>query len=50
MLRGYRTEALAKTGLSEKRMMSVDFTLKVLEPNAHRVLLDLDPAAPVTQS
>lgn len=49
-LHGYRTEALAKTGLSEKRLMSVDWTLKVLEPLAHRVIPDVDVAAPVTQA
>lgn len=49
-LRGYRVEPLAKTGLSEKRLMSVDFTLKVLEPRAHRVIPDIDIAAAVTQA
>jgi len=48
-LRGYVVEPLAKTGLSDKRLMSVKTTLKVLEPDAHRVLLDLDPTSPVTQ-
>ena len=33
-LRGYQVEPLAKTGLSEKRMMSVDWTLKVLNEEA----------------
>lgn len=49
-LHGYRVETLAKTGLSDKRMMAVDFTQKALNPDAHRVLLDLDPAATVTTS
>lgn len=49
-LHGYRVEPLAKTGLSDKRMMAVDFTLKVLNPDAHRVLLDIDPTADVTAS
>jgi len=48
-LKGYRTEPLAKTGLAEKRQIAVDWTLKVLELDAHRVLLDIDPTAPVTQ-
>lgn len=47
-LRGYRVEDLAKTGLSDKRLMSVDWTIKALNPDAGRVLLDLDYAAPVT--
>lgn len=47
-LRGYRVEPLAKTGLSEKRLMSVDWTLKTLEPIAHRVIPDVDIAAAVT--
>ena len=46
-LRGYQTEALAKTGLSEKRLMSVDVTLKVLNPDAHRVIPDINPATAV---
>lgn len=49
-LEGYQTEPLAKTGLTDKRLMSVDYTVKVLNPDAHRVLLDIDPTAPVTQS
>lgn len=49
-LHGYRTEPLAKTGLSEKRMMAVDYTQKALNRDAHRVLLDIDPNAAVTQS
>lgn len=46
-LRGYRVEELAKTGLSDKRLMSVDFTQKALNPDAGRVLLDLDFTADV---
>ncbi len=49
-LKGYRTTPLAKTGLSDKRHMAVDWGQKVLQPDAHRVLLDIDPTAPVTQS
>jgi hypothetical protein len=49
-LHGYRVEPLAKTGLSDKRLMAVDWTLKVLEPNAHRVIPDISTTAPVTQS
>lgn len=49
-LQGYRTQALAKMGLSERRFISVKSTLKCLNPDAHRVLLDIDPAAAVTQA
>jgi len=49
-LHGYRVLPLAKTGLSDKRMMAVDFTVKALEPSAHRALNDIDIAAAVTQS
>ena len=49
-LKGYRTVPLAKTGLAEKRQMAVDWTQKCLNPDAHRVLLDLNPTANVTQS
>ena len=47
-LKGYRTAPLAKTGLADKRQMAVDWGLKALEPNAGRVLLDMDATAPVT--
>lgn len=47
-LRGYRVEELAKTGLSDKKLMSVDFTQKALNPEAGRVLLDLNYAVAVT--
>lgn len=47
-LHGYRVEPLAKTGLSDKRMMSVDWTVKALNRNSGRVLLDIDPAEAVT--
>ncbi len=43
-LHGYRVEALAKTGLSEKRQMAVDWTLKVLNEKAHGMLTDIDPS------
>lgn len=48
-LSGYVTEALAKTGLTDKRLMSVDFTLKVLNPDAHRVIPDCNPTTNVVQ-
>jgi hypothetical protein len=46
-LRGYQTEELAKTGLSEKRMMSVDWTLIVHTQKAHGMIGDVDPALPM---
>jgi hypothetical protein len=49
-LRGYRVDELAKRGDADKRLMLVDWTLKVLNPDAGRVLPDIDPTAPVTQS
>lgn len=47
-LKGYRVAPLAKTGLADKRHMAVDWTLKCLNPDAHRVLMDIDPDAAVT--
>ena len=47
-LKGYRTEPLAKTGLADKRLMAVDWTQKALNPDAGRVLLDIDFSLPVT--
>lgn len=46
-LKGYQVEALAKTGLSEKRLMSVDGSLKVLNEAAHGVIADIDYTLPV---
>lgn len=39
---GYQTKDLSKTGLTEKRLMSVDGTLKVLNEAAHGVIADID--------
>ena len=47
-LHGYRVEPQAKTGLSEKRQMIVDWTLKVLTEKAHGVVADVNPALAVT--
>lgn len=49
-LRGYRVMPLAKTGDADKRQMLVDWSLRVGNPDAHRVLLDIDPTADVTQA
>ena len=46
-LHGYRVEPLAKTGLSEKRMMAVDWTLKVLNEEGLGIIRDLDYTEPV---
>lgn len=43
-LRGRRVERLAKTGLSEQRQISEDYTLKVLNEAAHGVINDIDVA------
>lgn len=45
-LNGYRVEPLAKTGLADKRLMAVDWTLKVYAEEAHAVLADLDTLTP----
>jgi hypothetical protein len=43
-LKGYSVEPLAKTGLADKRMMSVDWTLKVLQEKGLGGYFDLDTA------
>jgi len=47
-LRGYQTEPLAKKGLSEVRMMSVDWMVKVLADDANGLIGDIDYALAVT--
>lgn len=46
-LTGYRTEPLSKTGLSDKRLMCVDWSLKVLTEKAHGLIADIDPTVAV---
>ena len=46
-LTGYRVEPLAKTGLSDKRLMHCDVTLKVLNEKAHGVIGDIDQTVDV---
>jgi len=46
-LRGYQTEALAKTGLSDKRMMSVQYALKVYSEKSQGAILAIDTTAAV---
>ena len=48
-LRGYQVEPLAKTGLSEKRMMSVDWTLKVLNEEALGAIHAINEATAMVQ-
>lgn len=44
-LTGYRVEPLGKTGLSEKRMMSVDWSLCVLNEKSQGAIFDIDETA-----
>lgn len=41
-MKGYRVSPLAKTGLSEKRMMAVDYALKVLNEKSQGVIYAID--------
>ena len=47
-LRGYRVEPIAKTGLSEKRAMSVDYTLLCLNEKSQGIIGAIDNTADVT--
>jgi hypothetical protein len=47
-LRGYQVEPLAKKGLSEIRMMSVDWQVHVYADDANGVIGDIDYNVPVT--
>ena len=47
-LRGYQTEPLAKKGLSEIRMMSVDWQVHVFNADADGLIGDIDYTVPVT--
>ena len=44
---GYRTEPLAKTGLSEKRLISVDYSLLVTAEKAQGAIRDINAELPV---
>lgn len=46
-LRGYQTEPLAKTGLSDKRMMSGEWTFKVLNEKSQGAIYAVDEALAV---
>lgn len=47
-LNGYQTDEIAKTGLSDKRLMHADWTLKVLNEKAQGIIADIDYTAAVT--
>ena len=47
-LKGYQTDELAKTGLSEKRMMSVDWSLIVHTEKAHGMIFGVDGSVAMT--
>jgi len=47
-LKGYRTEDLAKIGLSERKQMSVDWTLIVNTEKSHALIGDINPLLAVT--
>jgi len=46
-LTGYNVEPLAKTGLSEKRLMSVDYTLCLFNERAQGSVTDIDETTPM---
>jgi hypothetical protein len=46
--RGYRTETLAKTGLSDKRMIHVDYSLCVKNSEALGMIQGIDATAAMT--
>ncbi len=45
---GYQTEPLAKTGLSEKRLISCDYSLIVTNEKSQGAIFDIDTAVPMT--
>ena len=47
-LEGYRTDSLAKTGLSNNRQMSVDWSFICHTENAHAMISGIDPTLAVT--
>lgn len=46
-MKGYRTDSLAKTGLAENRLMSVDFSLIVNTEKAHGIIASVNPLSDV---
>ena len=49
-LHSYRVEPLAKVGLSEKRLMSADWTLVVTTEEAHGMITDIDDTLAVVSA
>jgi hypothetical protein len=47
MLRGYQTEPLAKTGLADKMLMSVEYSMLVLNEKSQGAILAIDEALAV---
>ncbi len=47
-LTGYKVDPLAKNGLSDRRLMNVDWTLKVLNEKAQGMIAAIDPTADMT--
>jgi hypothetical protein len=47
-LDGYKVKELAKNGLSDRRDVTVDWTLKVYNEKAHAVIRDITEAGTVT--
>lgn len=47
-LHGYKSEPLAKAGLSDKYQLSVDFTLMVMNEKAHGLIADIDGSVAAT--
>jgi len=47
-LENYRTDTLAKTGLAERRQISVDWGTRVHNEAAHGMLVNIDPSLEVT--
>ena len=47
-LEGYRTDTLAKTGLAEKRQISVDWGVRCHTEKAHGMIINIDPSAEAT--
>jgi hypothetical protein len=46
-LRGYQVDPLAKTGLSDKRLMSVEYSLKVMSERSQGAIMAVDEATAV---
>ena len=49
-LNGYSVDPLAKTGLADKRLMRVDWCVKVLNEKGEGMIADVDPTLAVTTS